>query len=648
MILAPAGNQDAFLAAVAAGADAVYCGFKRFSARMEAKNFSLEELASLTALAREKKVKTYIAFNSLIKPDELDEAGKMLAALKAHVRPDGVILQDLSLIQLLKKIGFPGQIHLSTLANVSFASALTLIRKKLNADFAVLPRELSIDEIKAMAAACPPGLNLEVFVHGALCYGVSGRCYWSSYLGGKSGLRGRCVQPCRRRYAQNRRNARVFSCLDLRLDMMVKLLLAVPEIKAWKIEGRKKGAHYVYHTVMAYKLLRDFGHESGAKKEAAALLDYSLGRKGTRYHFLPQHAKIPIDVDDQTGSGLFIGRIKGSGKDRALVPRGEILTGDRLRIGYEDDPWHALLAMKQSVPAKGRYYVKPVKGRPVPEGAPVFLIDRREKVLEDALGELRAALKPPPRIQIAASGCKADAPKQNRRKTPATDLFVSRRPGKKPPPGDPGLWLTPDAGTLPKSRMSGIWWWLPPVIWPADEAGWKTAVETALKKGARRFVLNAPWQVSFFDFPERLRLWAGPFCNLTNFLALKTMASMGFSGAVVSPELDAAGVMRLGGEAPLPVGIVLSGLWPLCISRTASDAIRTDALFTSPKGEQAWLRNIGPDVWAFPNWKIDLSAKKEALKKAGYSLFIHLHEDAPPGVALKKRAGMWNWRLNFS
>ena len=202
-ILAPAGNKASFLAALAAGADEIYCGLKQFSARMEAKNFSIEELIPLTMLAHQKKVKVYVALNALLRPDDLDMAGDILQQLERHVKPDGIIVQDLGFVQLARQTGFSGELHFSTLSNVSFPAALQKIHKNLRLNRVVLPRELNIDEIKAMAASCPKGLELEVFVHGALCYGVSGRCYWSSYLGGKSGLRGRCVQPCRRIYKQN-------------------------------------------------------------------------------------------------------------------------------------------------------------------------------------------------------------------------------------------------------------------------------------------------------------------------------------------------------------------------------------------------------------------------------------------------------------
>ena len=235
-ILAPAGNKASFLAAIAAGADAVYCGLKVYSARMEAKNFTVEELAPLAGLAHEKGVKVYVAINSLLKHEDLSPAGNLVSKLEKLVKPDGLIIQDLALVDLAKQTGFSGELHLSTLANVSFPCALRLVKERLGINRVVIPRELSVDEIKTLAGACPDRLSLEVFVHGALCYGVSGRCYWSSYLGGKSGLRGRCVQPCRRLYTQEGVKGRLFSCVDLSLDVLSRVLLPLPEISAWKIE----------------------------------------------------------------------------------------------------------------------------------------------------------------------------------------------------------------------------------------------------------------------------------------------------------------------------------------------------------------------------------------------------------------------------
>ncbi|MCA1946452.1 MAG: U32 family peptidase, partial [Desulfovibrio sp.] len=180
-ILAPAGQPDAFLAAVAAGADAVYAGLKHFSARMQADNFAVKELAALSGYAREKGVKTYLALNTLLKPGDLDAAGRMLDRVAKAVQPAGVIVQDLGAVSLLRQIEYPGEIHLSTLAAVSPAAGLRVARD-MGVRRVVLGREFHVDEMKAMdAAAAAVDMDLEAFVHGALCFCVSGRCYWSSY-----------------------------------------------------------------------------------------------------------------------------------------------------------------------------------------------------------------------------------------------------------------------------------------------------------------------------------------------------------------------------------------------------------------------------------------------------------------------------------
>ena len=362
-ILAPAGNRASFLAALAAGADAVYCGLKSFSARMEAKNFAVAELAALTRLAHEKGIRVYVAFNSLLKAKDLEEAGTLLKLLHQRVEPDALIIQDLGMIDLARQVGYTGEIHLSTLANAGFAAALELIRRFPQVRRIVLPRELSIDEIKAMAGACPDGLAVEVFVHGALCYGVSGRCYWSSFLGGKSGLRGRCVQPCRRQYNQTPPSRRYFSCQDLSLDVLANVLRAVPQIRAWKIEGRKKGPHYVYYTVQAYRMLRDIEAEpenrAAVKKTAIGLLEQALGRPTTHYNFLPQRPQKAIDIRTQTGSGMFVGKVQGTATRPYVVPRIDLLRGDVLRLGYEDERWHAIQQVGKGVPRKGSLHLQP-------------------------------------------------------------------------------------------------------------------------------------------------------------------------------------------------------------------------------------------------------------------------------------------------
>jgi len=647
-ILAPAGNKASFLAALAAGADAVYCGLKQFSARMEAKNFSVEELVPLTHLAHDKGIKVYVALNSLLKPGDLDRAGRLLEQLKRWVKPDALIIQDLSLVQLARQTGFSGGLHLSTLSNVSFATALKLVRKNIKVDRIVVPRELSIDEIKDLALACPKGLDLEVFIHGALCYGVSGRCYWSSYFGGKSGLRGRCVQPCRRVYTQNEQSKRFFSCQDLSLDVLVKILLPIPKVRAWKIEGRKKGPHYVFYTVKAYQILRDHGSDPKMKKVALQLLSRTLGRTGTHYNFLPQRPQDPVKLDIQTGSGLLVGTVKRGNQKPYLIPREELLTGDVLRLGYEDESWHGINRVGKYVPKGGRFFLKPSSKKRPAKGVPVFLTDRLEKSLEDMLSKLEEELIKTPGLKISPSAFNARLPKRSRKRATVFDLHVSRKPGKAKPSDRTGLWLPIESKKgLSRNFVSGLWWWLPPVIWPEAEKKIKGDIDFVLNNDGRNFVLNAPWQIALFSVKKGLNFWAGPFCNTANVLAISALDSLGFKGVIVSPELSRDDYFLLPKQSPLPLGIVISGNWPMCVSRTLSENLKTDRPFASPKGEKAWASKFGSDYWVFPNWIFDIRSKQDKLKRAGYSLFVHLVEELPKDVKLKKRPGLWNWEIDL-
>lgn len=701
-ILAPAGDRQAFLAALAAGADAVYCGLKHFSARMEAENFSLNELAELTDLAHAKGRRVLVAMNTLVRPGDLAAAGRLIDQLHRHVRPDGLIVQDLGLLALAGQCGFSGELHLSTLGCLSTASGLQ-IAARLGVRQVVLPRELHLDEIKLLAAACPPGMRLEVFVHGALCYAVSGRCYWSSYMGGKSGLRGRCVQPCRRRYTQENRRGGFFSCQDLSLDVLVKTLLDIPQVRTWKIEGRKKSAHYVFYTTTAYRLLRDEAVSVRSRKEAAALLEMALGRPGSHAGFLPQRRYVPLAPDSHLGSGLLAGHVPKDAKSPFIRPRMPLLPGDLLRLGSEDQPWHRVIRVTRplpkggrfdlaSIPAKGRTRDRSIgrpdnqeksrgKGRDLagrtrggkpggrpgtdaaphpPVGTPVWLIDRREPELYRLLRQLeqeiaaRSEARSEDRTEapIPASAFTPTLPEALRPENPAWLMRVPRRPQRRAKDATRAMWLDPkflEHMTGPTCRE--LCWWLPPVIWPEEEEVWREALVRVRSTGADLFVCNAPWQAALFapnqEDSRPARIWAGPFCNTANALALARLADLGFVGAVVSPELDEQAILELPERSPLPLGIVTAGFWPLCVSRWRAEELRLDTPLTSPKEEIAWARQYGQNFWVFPDWTLDLRPHQPRLESAGYRLFIELEEKLPPGLGQRPRTSPFNWNLRL-
>ncbi len=691
-ILAPAGDETSFLAALAAGADAVYAGLKHFSARMEAANFSTSQLAGLANLCRERDARVYVTLNTLLKPGESAQIGRLLVRLARDVQPHGIIVQDLGVVNLARQAGFQGEVHLSTLANLSHPAGLAVARK-LGASRVVIPRELNIDEVRLMAEACPPGLDLEMFVHGALCHNVSGRCWWSTSLGGKSGLRGRCVQPCRRLYRQGSPHAdpaRYFSCLDLSLDMLVRPLLDIPQVAAWKIEGRKKGPHYVFHAVRAYQLLRDHGQDPQARKDAEDLLDMALGRPSSHSLFLPQRPFVPVDVGRDTASGKFIGMVKADpakaqpkGKSKGKqggkkqVPfqsglhfstRLPLTLGDLLRMGYEDEEGHRVLRVTKAVPKGGRYDLgKPGQARP---GMKVFLVDRREPGLNQALAPLKKALvkimntvpaeSAPP--EFSPASIKAWVPKfdpgpgkgrskkfhdPHRNLSPGRiDLHRVLPKGKRPP--RLALWLTRRSlETVAPGLCPRLWWWLPPVIWPDEEPLWRKVVDASLAKGCRTFVLNAPWQAALLPDREDVERVLGPFANPASPECLAELQSLGFSGAIVAPELDKESFLALPSKSPLPLGVVTKGFWPLGISRFLAENVRSKQVLLSPKREGCWTKKVGINQWIFPSWELDLTAQEDELKKAGYAWFVSLFEARPKTVPHPGRTSQFNWNLKL-
>lgn len=650
-ILAPAGDPYSFLAALAAGADAVYAGLKHFSARMLARNFSISELAALAELGRSRGVRTYVAINTLLKPDEADKAGRLIRRLMADVGPEALIVQDLGVAAVARQAGYTGELHLSTLANVSSPTGLTL-PPRLSFSRVVLPRELSVDEMREMAEAAPEGLALEAFVHGALCYNVSGRCYWSSYLGGKSGLRGRCVQPCRRLYQHRGQKGRYFSCQDLSLDVLTKALLTIPEIKAWKIEGRKKGPHYVYYAVAAYKLLRDAPDDASAKKMAASFLEQSLGRSTTNYNFLPQRPKNPIDTKERTGSGLPAGKITRGVKPGQwnLSARVGLIPGDLVRIGAEDEPGHRIVKVSRTVPKGGRLTLTFSDGPRPESGTPAFLIDRREPGLMEKIRPLEEALEKIPQREAKPVEFEPRLPRP-RKPGRQDSMFLSvwRHPDMRKEKGPFGVWVsTKRAHNLPLGRAASVWWWLPPVIWPDEESEFVSLIAAIVSRGGKRFVLGAPWQVGLFPKNAKgVDFWAGPFCNLANPLAIGELAGQGFAGAFVSPELSGEELLALPGLSPLPLGLVVRGAWPLGLSRVLSGEVKTCQPLLSPKEEGLWAVKYDRTYWLYANWEVDLSRHREALEKAGYAVFVDLREPLPKDVERRERTSQFNWEVGL-
>ena len=309
-LLSPAGDFETALAAFAAGADAVYCGLQDFSARAFAKNFSFEDLRRLVACARAKGKKVYVTFNTIIDEDELEPAIETLARLD-EIAPDALIVQDLGVARLCRR-HFPSlAIHASTqLVAHNLEGVMAL--KKIGFSRVVLARELSILEISSIAKRCGD-LELECFIHGALCYSVSGLCLFSAMEKGRSGNRGKCAYCCRLPYQdEDGRKTLAFSMKDLRAGEEAKRLAEIG-VASLKIEGRMKSSLYVASVTSYYRAILD-GRPSAA---AATLADIeTVFSRRTTSLYLNGHGSEVIDPVSLGHLGTSIGTIKRVTKDR--------------------------------------------------------------------------------------------------------------------------------------------------------------------------------------------------------------------------------------------------------------------------------------------------------------------------------------------
>ncbi len=247
-ILAPAGNPEALKAAVLSGADAVYFGVGNFNARRNADNFSEEALSETIKYCHSRGVKVYVTLNTLIKDTEADEAAETVKAI-CKAGADALIIQDLGVARIVRSICPQMSMHASTQMTVGTKEGLQLL-KKMGFSRAVLPRELSLNEIKELCKSSP--IPLEMFIHGALCMCVSGQCLLSSVLGSRSGNRGLCAQPCRLPFKTLGGTGHDLSLKDLSLIEHINELSGLG-ISSFKIEGRMKRPEYVSAAVTACK-----------------------------------------------------------------------------------------------------------------------------------------------------------------------------------------------------------------------------------------------------------------------------------------------------------------------------------------------------------------------------------------------------------
>ena len=339
-LLAPAGSLEKLKVAFLYGADAVYVGGKNFSLRQYADNFTAEELAEGIDYAHERQKKVYVAVNIFAKNADFPEAEKYFKFLE-RIGADAVLITDPGLIALCKKTAPGLEIHLSTQANTLNKYAVRFWAEQ-GVKRVVLARELGYEEIKEIAEY-NSDVEIECFVHGAMCVSYSGRCLLSNYLSERNANRGECVQACRWRYeltaygrdgdklelTEDERGAYILNSRDLNL---LKELNKLSEagVKSFKIEGRMKTVYYLATVVNAYRRAMDGGDLNVSEAELTKINH----RAYTKAYFYGENDKtLNYDEGQEQGEYEFAAWVIGYDDGTALVEmRNRFAVGDELEV----------------------------------------------------------------------------------------------------------------------------------------------------------------------------------------------------------------------------------------------------------------------------------------------------------------------------
>ena len=354
-LLIPAGNLETLKTAIIYGADAVYIGGEAFGLRAKADNFSIEDMKAGIDFAHERGRKVYVTANILAHNRDIAEAEDYFREL-SHTGADAVIISDPGLFEISKEINPDMEIHISTQANNTNYRTF-LFWYKLGAKRVVSARELSLEEIKEIRRNIPDDLEIESFVHGAMCISYSGRCLLSSFMAGRDANQGACTHPCRWKYSlmeekrpgeyfpvtENERGTYIFNSKDLCMIEHIPELLDAG-IDSLKIEGRMKTALYVATVARTYRrAIDDFFESPELYRERLELYKEEIGKCTTRdfttgfYFGKPQSDSQIYDSNTYHKNYIYLGTVAGVEDGYALIEqKNKFSVGDEIEIMKPD------------------------------------------------------------------------------------------------------------------------------------------------------------------------------------------------------------------------------------------------------------------------------------------------------------------------
>jgi putative protease len=673
-LLAPAGSPEALDAAAAEGADAVYLGLKSFNARMRSANFSYSQfdsaLRSLHAMGR----KLYVTVNTVFEQREADRMYQLLKYL-AGLGPDGIIVQDFGTAYMARDC-FPSlKLHASTQMNIAGARGANALSRH-GFSRVVLARELSLEELEDCRAGT--NMELEVFVHGALCVSASGLCLFSSYLGGKSANRGMCTQACRRYYRRNDEGGYYFSPGDLQLIRRLPALAAVG-INSLKIEGRMKSAEYVGTVVSAYRLVldalaSDSGEDEISKKieEAVVILRNDFARAKTEFYFAGTPAPGWLNPAQDGGTGIPLGtirKIRGTGAGRrGLLPAGSFFPrpGDSVRLHSAEDgerQSHKITAVEDPEDKAGFWISIPQGFEP---GDRVYLIQTRSMskryppVISGSVSRRVPGRDMAPEKTLSPQGRKntgtgllfpegfyvavprvedlymlqSSRPIRvllNLTRRNAAKLLGKGRQKKEPLPFNKGELILR----------------LDPYFPQGDEGFLRETIRALLEEGYRQFMVNNPGHFSLFRGDNAtpggkagsLGLIAGPCLYIFNRWAAAFVSSLGADYLVTPLENNRQNLEKtIDGPYRHRVCITVFAWPPLFHIRANLGGLYDFGGFSDNQGEEFRLASGDEGTRVYPRRPFSIVDKIPFLREAGFSRFILDLCGSPGagGLSLKK------------
>lgn len=591
-ILAPAGGPEALRAAVFAGADAVYLGGPAFGARANAKNFSRQELADAVAFCHGRGVRVHVTVNTLLKENELPQALEFVEFL-CSLPVDAVLVQDMGLFAALRQRAPELPLHASTQMSLHTPAGAKLLWK-LGAQRVVLSREMSLEEIREVRESCP--VELESFVHGALCMSVSGQCYFSAMLGGRSGNRGLCAQPCRLPFAAPGGTGHDLSLKDLSFVREIGQLRQAGVCSA-KIEGRMKRPEYVAAAVSACRRAAD-GEE--VPQKLLSDLEAVFSRSGfTKGYLTGQRGKAMFGVrtkEDVTGAtekvfsslrGLYRGELPRTPVDLELSQEQDklILTvrdreGRQAAVSAPGGEGLSPLGKDRCVQQLSKTGGTPFRAEnvTVPEEGVVCGVSTLNALRREALEKLLALREK--REPIPFTAMPLDFPAHPRREGGLPLRAQFRKAEQLCPQArkcrEIVLPLETDLGTLERLREEGypsLLLDIPRALF-GEEKCTVQKMEQCIAAGFDKFVCG---NLGALELVRQLggEAHGGFSLNIFNTAALEQFRELGLSTAELSFELTARETADLGGT--LPRGLMVYGRAPLMLTRNCP-------LANSPKG----------------------------------------------------------------